>query len=98
MSKIASAFRDTSERSALYPLRRFLASDVFSLMLVALAFVFICFNWIIPGAFAMGIVASLILILSDDIVSIFLPVMLIAVQMIVEQTLRNDIVHLGPFV
>ncbi|MBP5272210.1 MAG: O-antigen ligase family protein [Clostridia bacterium] len=78
MSKIASAFRDTSERSALYPLRRFLASDVFSLMLVALAFVFICFNWIIPGAFAMGIVASLILILSDDIVSIFLPVMLIA--------------------
>lgn len=78
MTKVAAAFRDTSERSALYPLRRFLASDVFSVMLVALAFVFICFNWIIPGAFAMGIIASVILILSDDIVSIFLPVMLIA--------------------
>ena len=78
MSNVITAFRDTGKTSKLYPVRRFFASDAFCAALVAMAFVIICFNWIIPGAFAMAIVLSVVLILSDDVVSVFLPIMLIA--------------------
>ena len=78
MSNLLSEFRNTGETSKLYPLRKFLASDMFCLILVAVAFVIICFNWNVPGTFALAIIASFILILSDDIVSVFLPILLIA--------------------
>lgn len=78
MSKALSELRNTGPSSKLYPLRKFFAGDVFCVALLALAFVIICFNWIIPGAFLMAFIASIVLILSDDIVSIFLPGLLIA--------------------
>ena len=78
MSKIIAEFQNTTEDSKLYPIRKFFAGDVFSILLVAISFVIICFNWVIPGAFLMAVIASIVLILSDDIVSIFLPILLIS--------------------
>lgn len=78
MSNVISELRNTGKDSRLYPLRRFLAGDVFCALLTAYSFVVICFNWIIPGAFLLAAVTSVVLILSDDIVSVFLPILLIA--------------------
>ncbi len=78
MSSVISELRNTTDTSKLYKLRRFLAGDIFNALLVAYSFVVICFNWNIPGAFVMSFIAAFILIVSDDIVSIFLPALLIA--------------------
>ena len=78
MSNVISELRNTTETSKLYKLRMFLASDIFCALIVAYAFVIICFNWIIPGAFLLAVITGFVFILSDDIVSVFLPIMLIA--------------------
>lgn len=78
MSNVISELRNTTETSKLYKLRRFLASDYFCALVVAYSFVVICFNWIIPGAFVLAIITSFIFFFSDDIVSVFLPIILIA--------------------
>lgn len=97
MSSAISELRNTGTSSKLYGLRRFFASDTFSILLVAIAFLIICFNWIIPGAFLMGFLISIILILSDDIVSVFLPALLIAAFGIQANDSLWDYLALAPF-
>ncbi len=97
MSKISAEFRNTGKSSKLYPLRKFLASDYFNAIVVMVALVIICFNWIIPGAFLMAFIISLVLILSDDIVSIFLPTLLIGSFAIQANDSLWDYMALAPF-
>ena len=97
MSNVLSELRNTGESSKLYPLRKFFAGDVFCLLLVMVSFIIICFNWVIPGAFLMAFIASIVLILSDDIVSIFLPGLLIASFSIQAEDSLWDYLALAPF-
>ncbi|MBQ7228096.1 MAG: hypothetical protein IJS23_00600, partial [Clostridia bacterium] len=78
MSNVISQLRNTTDSSKLYKLRRFFASDYFCALIVLYSVAVICFNWIIPGAFLLAVITGFVFILSDDIVSVFLPIMLIA--------------------
>ena len=78
MTNVISELRNTTGSSKLYKLRKFLASDYFCALVVLYSVAVICFNWIIPGAFLLAVIAGFVFILSDDIVSVFLPIMLIA--------------------
>ena len=78
MTNVISELRNTTESSKLYKLRKFLASDYFCALVVLYSVAVICFNWIIPGAFVLAVITGFVFILSDDIVSVFLPIMLIA--------------------
>ncbi len=97
MSNVISELRNTTESSRLYKLRLFLASDVFCALVVAYSFVVICFNWIIPGAFVLAVITGFVFLLSDDIVSVFLPIMLIASFGIQANDSLWDYMALAPF-
>ena len=73
MSNVISQLRNTTDSSKLYKLRRFFASDYFYALIVLYSVAVICFNWIIPGAFLLAVITGFVFILSDDIVSVFLP-------------------------
>ena len=78
MTNVISELRNTTESSKLYKLRKFLASDYFCALVVLYSVAVICFNWIIPGAFVLALITGFVFFFSDDIVSVFLPIMLIA--------------------
>ena len=80
MTSVISELRNTTGSSRLYKLRKFLASDYFCALVVLYSVAVICFNWIIPGAFLLAVITGFVFILSDDIVSVFLPIMLIMQQ------------------
>lgn len=96
MANPIAELRNTTESSKLYKLRRFLASDLFCALLVLYSVGVICFNWIIPGAFTLAIITSFVYILSDDIVSVFLPIMLIASFGIQADDSLHDYLALAP--
>lgn len=62
-----------SNNKALEAVRRFLASDAFTVLLFFLAVGVIALNVEIPGAIMFGFIICTVLILSDDIVSTFMP-------------------------
>ena len=76
MTNVISELRNTTESSKLYKLRKFLASDYFCALVVLYSVAVICFNWIIPGAFVLALITGFVFFFSDDIVSVFLPIML----------------------
>ena len=61
----------------LLKVRKFLASDTFSIVLFILAALIIIFNWEIPGSIYLGFLICGILVVSDDLFSCFLPALLL---------------------
>ena len=61
----------------LLKVRKFLASDTFSIILFILAALIIIFNWEIPGSIYLGFLVCGILVVSDDLFSCFLPALLL---------------------
>ena len=61
----------------LLKVRKFLASDTFSIILFILAALIIIFNWEIPGSIYLGFLICGILVVSDDLFSCFLPALLL---------------------
>ena len=59
------------EESVLYPFRKFMAGDVALLTQFVLAFIVVLFHAYVPGALFFGILLTLVLLLSDDVVSAF---------------------------
>ena len=97
MTNVISELRNTTGSSKLYKLRKFLASDYFCALVVLYSVAVICFNWIIPGAFLLAVIVGFVFILSDDIVSVFLPIMLIASFGIQANDSLWDYMALAPF-
>ncbi len=63
--------------SKLFKLRKFLAGDIFSIILFILSALIILFNIELPGSIYMGFLVCAILVVSDDIVSCLLPALLL---------------------
>lgn len=61
----------------LLKIRKFLASDIFSIILFILAALIIIFNFEIPGSIYLGFLICGILVVSDDLFSCFLPALLL---------------------
>ena len=62
---------------AISRVRDFLAGDIFTAILFILAALVIIFNFEIPGAICFGFIICIVLVLSDDIVSCFMPFFLL---------------------
>lgn len=63
--------------SKFYPIRRFLAGDVFALFVMAFGLVFVCTDQFVLGSLIFSFLFSVVIILSDDMVTAFFPFMIL---------------------
>ncbi len=66
-----------SQNTLIYKIRLFLAGDVFTVILFALAAIVLFLNAEIPGAILFGLIICVVLILSDDLMSCIMPLLLL---------------------
>ncbi len=66
-----------SQDSLIYKIRIFLAGDIFTVILFALAALVLFLNAEIPGAIFFGLIIAAVLILSDDLMSCIMPLFLL---------------------
>lgn len=85
------------EESVLYPFRKFMAGDVALLIQFVLAFIVVLFHAYVPGALFFGILLTLVLLLSDDVVSAFPTFMMALCFLIQAQNSYNQFIIYLPF-
>lgn len=94
-----SMFRWSKDKtSKLYPFRKFMAGDIALVLQFLAAFVVILFDAYIPGALLFGVLFTVILLLSDDLVSVF-PTFMAALCFVIQaQNTYNKFIVFLPFI